>query len=189
MNKEQIVIALELLNQGLEIRYAERAMLSIAPGHYILLEKKEDGSVVQTSSDSAMDIVAMLVDQTDAEKTQTAKINMLYAEYPRKIAVGYARSAIAKALKDTEIPVLKDRRFLYLMTAVKLVAKYHKDKGTPKEKIPYPATWFNGKYYLNNPEVVKRWMPKVAATLNASVSAAAKDLQMDFGSFAGDITP
>lgn len=188
MNKQQIAVALELVSQGLEIRYAGRAMMSVAPNCYMFLEKKEDGNVVQIQSRNPLEIIALLVDDTENQKSESSKVRMIYDSYPRKVAVGYARNAIARALKDTEIPVAANMRFLYLLTATRLIAKYHQDKKTPKEKIPYPATWFNGKSYLNSPEVVKKWIPSVAATLNANVSDVAKGLQMDFGSFASDTT-
>jgi hypothetical protein len=83
---------------------------------------------------------------TDADK---ASVDEIFRLYPRKRDIGAAREAIRAALKDTEIPCPKNQRAAFLINAVKTYAAFVESKKTDQYMIPYPATWFRRKSYLN----------------------------------------
>jgi hypothetical protein len=68
-----------------------------------------------------------------AAENGVSEVDAIYAAYPRRVAPGAAKKAIAKAL--AKVP------FVVLMDAVCEYAKAM--HGRDPNFIPYPATWFN----------------------------------------------
>ncbi len=83
-------------------------------------------------------------EQKTIARFSTSEIEKVYEEYPRKIGKGFAFKAIKKALEalDAEDPVeamrLRVREFA------------ESPAGHKGEFVPYPATWFNQKRYLDD---------------------------------------
>lgn len=64
------------------------------------------------------------------------KVEMIYAEYPRKAGCADAKKSIAKALNGGV-------EFEDLLEAVYTYANSRYVTTAPRQKIPHPATWFN----------------------------------------------
>jgi len=161
MTREQISHALEYLNRELASKYGERAAFSMIANHYLLIEKQEDGGSNTFSSDKPHDVVSRIVDDTKTIQKEFSQAEAIYREYPRKRDVGAARKAIRRALRDTEIPVVAEQRFIYLQAATRLFALWTQENKTEKDYVPYPATWFNRKSYLNAPDSVFKMMQSI----------------------------
>jgi hypothetical protein len=75
----------------------------------------------------------------------SSEIESVYLEYPRKVAKADALKAIKKALEnlDEEDPVVA------LRERVREFAE--SPAGKKGEFVPYPASWFNAKHYLDDP--------------------------------------
>lgn len=86
--------------------------------------------------------------QNTPARFSASDIESIYQQYPRKIAKEAALKAIKKALENLEaddpVEALKER-----------VATFAKSRAGQKgEFVPYPASWFNAKQYLDDP---KEW--------------------------------
>lgn len=168
MTQTQVTEALELLSHELEVKYEGAAMVSVTSGHFMLIQKTEEGTK-HVHSDAAIEIVKLLVDDLKTQKLDNSQVLRIYQEYPRKKCPEFARRAIKKALRDTEIPVPRGQRYLYLLTATILYATWVKKNGKDPNYIPHPATWFNGKSYLNKPDLVIKTMKEVSANAETAL--------------------
>ena len=79
-------------------------------------------------------------------------IEKIYQAYPRRRDRKAAYKAIRKAITDPEIPVAPSKRGEFVLRAVMMYAIYVDANRTDRDKIPYPATWFNRGSYLNSLE-------------------------------------
>jgi len=77
------------------------------------------------------------------------QIQIIYDAYPRRRDIGAARKAIKRALADKEIPGPAAKRADTLLRAVHRYNEFVVLKRVERDYIPYPATWFNRKSYLN----------------------------------------
>jgi hypothetical protein len=105
-------------------------------------------------SKSSEDIADLLFGQTKKRKDELIERSVveIYNAYPRRRDRHAAHKAIRKALNDPAIPVPQASRAEWLRNAVETYATYVNKRGLEKDKIPYPATWFNRGSYLNSIE-------------------------------------
>lgn len=152
MTRKVLEQALLELSRIIEERFDGRAALSLAAGQFILTTRELTGDHSIHDQNPSKILDAML-GRGCVCGVEDAAIMVLYRSYPRPRDVEAARRAIRGALVDTEIP--HPDRYLFLQVAVQLYKTHY--KGDPK-MIPYPATWFRRKSYLNNPAAVLRTM-------------------------------
>lgn len=100
----------------------------------------------------------------------------IYNSYPRRRDIAAARVAIQRAMKDTEIPCAAKDRPLFLALAVGLYSLVCKREGKELTYIPYPATWFNRKSYLNGSKMVLALMANRSSHHEASTKLLAAAL-------------
>lgn len=105
-------------------------------------------------------LVSDLVDRVPKGE-RDKEIAEIYALYPRKRDPQAARTAIASALRDDEIPTSPGDRFQFLKVATKLYAQFCTLHKKEEKWIPYPQTWFHRKSYLNAAKEVLRIMQQV----------------------------
>jgi len=93
---------------------------------------------------------------TARQKAKDAKeiarlVEEIYSAYPRKRAPGYAVTAINKAVRDVSGSTGKSKvdAAKWLLEMTKL---YASRETRPKEFVAYPASWFNGKCYNEDPK-------------------------------------
>ena len=88
-----------------------------------------------------------------SEKGETAKARALYDLYPRHVAPERAIRAILTAMKKAPYEQLE--------AAVRAYAVVRRQPGRDPGQTPYPATWFNGGRYSDDPKEWER--PDVVA--------------------------
>lgn len=71
---------------------------------------------------------------------------IIYSLYPLKVSRPQALRAISKAIKAFGFDFIKERTELYA-----------KLRGDDKAFMPYPATWYNGQRFNDDPET---WLPR-----------------------------
>lgn len=82
----------------------------------------------------------------------------IYAAYPRKVSRPPALRAIRRALAQKPFDFLLERTRLFAKTC-----------NSPVEFIPYPATWFNGERYNDDPATWRRTVGASGKSLPAIV--------------------
>lgn len=165
-DKQLIIHCLGVMRDGLIGECGDRSFFEI----------HADGSVRLVTEDLVRHDTKMSIDQLvnrlspNSDKSMDSEVDAIYNEYPRKRDVGAARVAIRRALMDAEIPTNDRIRFLKIATW--LYAKHVKEKKVEQHLIPYCATWFNRKSYLNAKETVLRLMLKPRSASSASPATA-----------------
>ena len=97
--------------------------------------------------------VAKKVKRERKPSIEPVELQRIYSAYPRKVAPADAFKAIAKALANGKTPEqLLERTTAYASAT----ALWPEDE---LRFIPYPATWFNGERYDDDP---KNWLSKGA---------------------------
>ena len=89
-----------------------------------------------------------------AEGKKQNEAAAIYAEYPRKVAKPEAIRAITKALQKHEAPYLLERTREFARRQI----------GQDPQFIPYPATWFNGERFNDDPKTWERTTPQANQT-------------------------
>ncbi len=84
---------------------------------------------------------------SSSRKGESEGAELVYAEYPRKVARKDAMRAIQKAIVTVGFPDLLAKTRAYATAVVGMDSQY----------IPHPATWFNRESYNDNP---LEWNPK-----------------------------
>ena len=86
--------------------------------------------------------------RVESKPTTDSDFDRWYSEYPHKVDKPAARRAFARARKHSGISPLVQglARWVAHWTAA----------GTPKDKIPYPATWLNGERWNDDPPPLVR---------------------------------
>lgn len=165
MNRKELERALTELTRLLQEKYDGAAAISLAAGHYILTIRELGGnhSIHGTDPGKMLDALMGKGCVCDVGDEQ---VMVLYRMYPRSRDIGAARRAIRSALNDREIPHAD--RYLYLQTAVDL---YRRHCPEDPKMIPYPATWFNRKSYLNEQQAVLKCMQTMMDPNNQPSSA------------------
>lgn len=106
-------------------------------------ESKSSYSSFNDLSISKEDINNQLNDTEKVSKQSSdildAQVEAIYQTYPRKKGRGQALRAIKTALKEIDFEILLKHVQDYAVQC----------KGQNPEFIPYPATWFNGKRWLD----------------------------------------
>ena len=105
------------------------------------------------------------------EEGSLTEFEQWYSLYPRKQSRGAAERAFKKARKDTDLPTL-------IAGLEASMAQWNSERRT-RDKIPYPATWLNGKSWLD--EIPGRTSAK--GTPRSGRDWSAYDL--DFSDFEG----
>lgn len=112
-------------------------------------------TVPGTLSPLMKELDELLSSQRDSRENEIIK--EIYTAYPRHRDIEAARKAIRRALRDPEIPGPASGRAAFLLNATKMFAEHVQKRGTERDYIPYPATWFNRKSYLNSVSYRERY--------------------------------
>ncbi len=94
----------------------------------------------------------------ESTSSPEAKALKIYQAYPRKVDKKKGLKAISAALKKVG--------FDELLKAVERWAAECKTKATPDDRIPYPATWFNGERWTEHEQTNQHDNPNKPGWLN-----------------------
>jgi len=117
-------------------------------GNPILLNQKPTTTDKQIPTPSSS-LSSSTTKQKTIARFTSSDVDSIYREYPRKKSPEPAKKAIRKALENLEdedpVGALKRRVVLFAQSPA---------GRKEKQFIPYPASWFNAKSYLEDP---KEW--------------------------------
>jgi hypothetical protein len=141
------------------INWAKRQFISDSSTERTRRYRERRETSQERHSDGDVTNCDVLDTDTEADKKKTiaqngharftpSEIESVYQQYPRKTAKAAALKAIKKALDnlDDENPVAALRG--------RVIEFANSPAGHKGEFVPYPATWFNAKQYLDDP---KEW--------------------------------
>ena len=150
MRRSEFIKAIESIRQVVAACPAKDTSIRISEAAVVLRYDMATAAV----SKSSEEIADHLFGQPKKRKDELVEKSVveIYNTYPRRRDRHAAHKAIRKALNDPAIPVPQAGRAEWLRKAVETYAAYVVKRSIEKDKIPYPATWFNRGSYLNSIE-------------------------------------
>jgi uncharacterized protein YdaU (DUF1376 family) len=133
-----------------------------------------DGSVTVTPTPTPTPTPTTKKNNTHLQSGEDLAAEEIYQAYPRKVAKAEALRAIKKAMKDSPVTDLLE------------ITKLFAASQTPGSPFtPYPASWFNGRRYEDDPSAWVQVVPEVKAAVPAW--KLIKDLEGEEQSLSGQL--
>jgi len=150
MRRSDFIKAIECIRQVVAACPAKDTSIRISETAVVLRYDMATAAVSRSSEEIANHIFGQPKKRKD-ELVENAVAD-IYNAYPRRRDRHAAYKAIRKAMSDAAIPVRTQDKAAWLLKAVQVYAAYVITRRVDKDKIPYPATWFNRGSYLNSLE-------------------------------------